>query len=277
MNLIFFKIFFLAALRYKSLIDQNMIPVEKMGKSELDMQQYKKCFGTCRIPGDPADSLEFHPDSKHIAVAVGDFFFKVSVYGQDGSILGENQLQDQIRDCITAAGKQSNPVRVGVLTSDNRDNWAKAYSVLTKDPVNRQSVSEIQKSLFVLSIDREIPLIEDDTTTAEYTLVTGAGSKFNSANRWYDKTVQFVVGASGINGLTYEHSPAEGGPISILSDFIIKNAKDQDAGTVQPINGVGRYEKPALLKFQTSPQLEEKIDFSCQNIDKLAADIDMGI
>lgn len=248
-----------------------------MGKSELDMQQYKKCFGTCRIPGEPADSLEFHPDSKHIAVAVGDLFFKVSVYAQDGSILGENQLQDQIRDCITNAEKQSNPVRVGALTSDNRDNWAKAYAVLTKDPVNRQSVSEIQQSLFVLAIDREMPLIEDDTTTAEHTLVTGAGSRFNSANRWYDKTVQFVVGASGINGLTYEHSPAEGGPISILSDFIIKNAKDQDAGTVQPVNGSGRYEKPILLKFQTSTQLEEKINFSCQNIDKLAADIDMGI
>lgn len=275
-NILIFNFQSLAALRYKSLIDQKMIPVEKMGKNELDMQQYNKVFGTCRIPGDPADSLEFHPDSKHIAVAVGDFFFKVPVYSQDGSILGENQLQDQIRECITVAGKQSNPVRVGVLTSDNRDNWAKAYEVLTKDAGNRQSVKEIQQSLFVLSIDREMPLIEDDITTAEHTLVTGAGSKFNSANRFYDKTVQFVVGATGINGLTYEHSPAEGGPISILSDFIIKNAKEQDAGTVQPINGNGRHEKPTLLKFQSSPQLEEKINISSQNIDKLAADIDMG-
>lgn len=267
---------FLAALRYKNLIDSNQIPVEKMGKSELDMQQFHKVFGTCRIPGAPGDSMQYHPDSKHIAVVVNDVFFKVPVYAKDHSILGENQLQEQIRDCINAASKQTNQVRVGVLTSDNRDNWAQFYQELVKDGINRRSLTEIQKSLFVLAIDRELPQIQDDITTAEHTLVTGAGSKYNSANRWYDKTVQFIIGATGINGLTYEHSPAEGGPISILSDYIIKNVYDQEAGKVQPINGTGDYDKPLLLNFQTSPQIDEAIRVSSENIDKLAGDIDMG-
>lgn len=39
-----------------------------MGKDPLDMNQYKKVFGTCRIPGVEKDSLEFHSDSKHIVV-----------------------------------------------------------------------------------------------------------------------------------------------------------------------------------------------------------------
>lgn len=39
-----------------------------MGKDPLDMNQYKKVFGTCRIPGLKRDSLEFHPTSTHIAV-----------------------------------------------------------------------------------------------------------------------------------------------------------------------------------------------------------------
>lgn len=267
---------FSAALRYKNLIDSDQIPMEKMGKSEMDMQQYHKVFGTCRIPGLPGDSMEFHPDSKHIAVIVNDVFFKVPVYAQDGSILGENQLQDQIRECIATASKQKNQLKVGLLTSDNRDNWAKAYLELVKDGTNQQSLTEIQKSLFVLSIDREMLQIVDDITTAEHTLVTGAGSKFNSANRFYDKTVQFIVGTTGINGLTYEHSPAEGGPISILSDFIIKNVKEQEAGKAQPVNGTGSYEKPMMLSFTSSPQVEETIRIAAENIDKLAADIEMG-
>lgn len=247
-----------------------------MGKSELDMQQYHKVFGTCRVPGLPGDSMQYHPDSKHIAVVVNDVFFKVPVYAKDKSILGENQLQEQIRDCINAASKQTNQVKVGVLTSDNRDNWAKAYQELVKDGINRQSISEIQKSLFVLSIDRELPQIEDKITTAEHNLVTGVGSRYNSGNRWYDKTVQFIVEPTGISGLTYEHSPAEGGPISILGDYITKNAIDQEDGKVQPINGTADYDRPILLNFQTSPQIDEAIRVSSENIDKLAADIDMG-
>jgi carnitine O-acetyltransferase len=246
-----------------------------MGKSEMDMQQYKKAFGTCRIPGLPSDSMEYHPDSKHIAVIVNDVFFKVPVYAKNGSILGENQLQDQVRECIEAASKQK-PVKIGVLTADNRDNWAKAYQELVKNSTNRQSLSEIQKSLFVLSIDREMPQIIDDMTTAEHTLVTGAGSSYNSGNRWYDKTVQFIIGSTGINGLTYEHSPAEGGPISVLSDFIIKNVKDQEAGKVQPVDGSSAFDKPTLLSFESSPQVDESIRTASENIDKLAGDTEMG-
>lgn len=39
-----------------------------MGKDPLDMNQYKKVFGTCRIPGVKRDSLQYHPTSKHIVV-----------------------------------------------------------------------------------------------------------------------------------------------------------------------------------------------------------------
>lgn len=247
-----------------------------MGKSELDMQQYHKALGTCRIPGVPGDSIEYHPNSKHIAVVVNDVFFKVPVYANDGSILGENQLQEQIKNCITIATKEKSPLKVGVLTSDNRDNWGNAYKHLMKDETNRKSVKEIQKSLFVLSIDRELPQIVDDITTAEHTLVTGAGSNYNSGNRWYDKTIQFIIGATGINGLTYEHSPAEGGPISILSDFIIKNVIERDTGKSQAVNGSGSFDKPTLLSFNPNPELVESIQKASSNIDKLAGDIDMS-
>ena len=61
----------------------------------------------------------------------------------------------------------------------------------------------------------------DDIVTACEQLIHGGGSKANAGNRWYDKTVQFIVGTTGINGLTYEHSPAEGQPIAVLTDYVI--------------------------------------------------------
>lgn len=39
-----------------------------MGKSPLDMQQYKKIFGTCRLPGVKRDALSYNNDSKHVTV-----------------------------------------------------------------------------------------------------------------------------------------------------------------------------------------------------------------
>lgn len=57
-----------ACLNYKAMIDCNKIPVDKFGKSEMDMQQYYKIFGTCRIPGVQKDSQSFNPKSDFIVV-----------------------------------------------------------------------------------------------------------------------------------------------------------------------------------------------------------------
>lgn len=58
-----------AALKYKQMVDFDQIPKDKMGKALLDMAQYKKIFGTCRIPGHNMDQVEFNPGSRHIVVA----------------------------------------------------------------------------------------------------------------------------------------------------------------------------------------------------------------
>lgn len=58
-----------ASLRYKQMIDYNEIPTEKAGKFPLDMSQYKKIFGTCRIPAREMDKLSYNPRSRHIVVA----------------------------------------------------------------------------------------------------------------------------------------------------------------------------------------------------------------
>lgn len=265
-----------ASMQFKRLIDAKKIPTEKMGKSELDMQQYHNVFGTCRIPGLPADSIEFNRNSTHICVAVNDVFFKVPVYNVQGEILGENQLLEQFKFCVNEGMKVKNPLKIGVLTSDNRDNWAKAYKELSKNAQNVSSLKDIQKSLFLVSIDRDSPQITDDIITGEYQFLTGAGSRLNSGNRWYDKTIQFIIGTRGINGLTYEHSPAEGGPIAILTDQVIKYADDQNAGKIQTSIGTGNFEKPKLLEFQSSAEIEDAIKQSSENIDKLNKDIDMN-
>lgn len=261
------------ALCYKHLIDKKEIKTDFVGKFPLDMQQYDKIFGTCRIPGLKKDSLSFSPNSKHIVVIAEDNFFKVTVYSKSGKILSETEITDQLKICLQEANKLKSS-KVGILTSDNRDNWAAAYEELVKIDHNRRALEVIQESLFTVSFDREMYSKDgDDTVTASHQLIHGGGSQYNSANRWYDKTVQFIVGTTGINGLTYEHSPAEGQPIAVLTDFVINYLKENK---VVNSENVGVFERPMLLDFQTTSFVEASIKTAAQNIDKLGNDLDMN-
>lgn len=213
-----------AALGYKSLIDAGKIATEFVGKMPLDMQQYHKIFGTCRIPGVPRDGLQLHPDSKHIVLVLDNEFYKIPVYGESNRLISQEQILSQLEHCIaeSKSHKTKSPP-IGLLSTDNRDNWGHAYAELICHPSNKASVLEIQSALFTLSLDKFLPPLEgnDDISTACHQLIHGGGSNYNAGNRWYDKTLQLIVGNTGINGLTYEHSPAEGGPIAVLTDYLI--------------------------------------------------------
>lgn len=58
-----------ATMRFKQQIDTKQIPADKMGKALLDMAQYGRIFGTCRIPRPDFDAIEYHPESDYVTVA----------------------------------------------------------------------------------------------------------------------------------------------------------------------------------------------------------------
>lgn len=61
---------------------------------------------------------------------------------------------------------------------------------------NSKALSEIEKSLFVVCLDNEMPADNDVNrqTTAGKQCIHGGGSSINAGNRWYDKTIQVISG-----------------------------------------------------------------------------------
>ncbi|CAK1549845.1 unnamed protein product [Leptosia nina] len=264
----------LAAFDYKSLIDNNEIPVEMMGKSPLDMSQYKKIFGTCRIPQPNRDKLSYN-DSKYVTVIHNNHLFHLDLWGNDGKRLSVDQIVQGLIKIVAASPSPAKDA-VGILTSENRDTWAKAYQLLSKDAENRRSLLDVERSAAVLCLDAPCGLWrtkeEDQRSLAAAHTIHGAGSNANGANRWFDKTIQFIVGADGITGLTYEHSPAEGQPIAILTDYIInyidKNTVSEESSS-SPI-------EPVQLKFTVTSEVSRMIDEAKYNLDKLVGDLELN-
>ncbi|GBP40317.1 Carnitine O-acetyltransferase [Eumeta japonica] len=266
----------LAALDYKSLIDRDLIPVEMMGKSPLDMSQYKKIFGTCRIPGIKRDSLSYN-DTKYVTVIHNKHFFHVDLWGEDDVLLNEDQIVDQLKVVLAMSQKPSSK-RIGILTSENRNVWGKAYQALVADNTNRNSLLDVEKSLAVLCLDRASGLWESGDKNARQNIaaaqtIHGGGAASNGANRWFDKTIQFIVGADGVTGLTYEHSPAEGQPIAVLTDFII-DFINQNKSAKRPKSSNPK--QPFRLEFNVTSEMENTLRTAEDNLDRLATDLELN-
>lgn len=65
-------------------------------------------------------------------------------------------------------------------------------------------------------------VVNRDESNLAHQMIHGGGSQYNSANRWFDKTVQLVVSGDGACGLCYEHSMAEGNVRQILAILLRK-------------------------------------------------------
>lgn len=261
-----------AALTYKSDIDKDKIPIDMMGKEPLDMTQYKRIYGTCRIPAPTYDTMQYSDPScpvKHIAVVHNNNFFKVPAYDNNGEILKPEKIFGQLKAVINSSPKVAEPV--GILTSEHRDTWAQVYKELVKDQTNRNSVENIETSLFLLCLDGPSSHLSapNVATLAAQKIVHGGGSKGSSGNRWFDKTIQIVVGRDGEVGITVEHSPAEAVPIAMLMNFALDFMAKLPKGTSGDSSKFPEIEK---LEFNVSSNIKKAIEVAKTNLDKLVED-----
>uniref|UniRef100_A0A673KGY9 Carnitine O-acetyltransferase n=1 Tax=Sinocyclocheilus rhinocerous TaxID=307959 RepID=A0A673KGY9_9TELE len=220
-------------LDFKSMIDNETLPVEYLGGKPLCMNQYYQVLSSCRIPGTKRDTVVNYTLDKrpptHITVVHNFQFFVLDVYNSDGTPLTVDQIYIQLEK-IWNSSLQTNKEPIGILTSNHRNSWGKAYNNLIKDKTNKESVRAIQKSIFTVCLDAPMPRVSDDMyrTCAGVQMLHGGGSRWNSGNRWFDKTLQFIIGEDGTCGLIYEHAPAEGPPIVSLIDHVVEYMKKSE-------------------------------------------------
>lgn len=60
------------------------------------------------------------------------------------------------------------------------------------DRTNKESVRAIQKSVFTVCLDAPMPRVSDELYKSRVAaqMLHGGGARWNSGNRWFDKTIQ---------------------------------------------------------------------------------------
>uniref|UniRef100_A0AAQ4RMV6 Choline/carnitine acyltransferase domain-containing protein n=1 Tax=Gasterosteus aculeatus aculeatus TaxID=481459 RepID=A0AAQ4RMV6_GASAC len=277
-QLVFASKLIAGVLDFKDKIKTGQLPVDYMRGKPLCMELYPLLFSSCRIPGPKHDYVAHHGRSRrsptHITVVRNYQFFQLEVYNSDGSRMTESQIHGQLLR-IRAQSWKTDKEPMGILTSEHRHTWGEAYNRLLRDKLNKESVRLIETGLFSLCLDSPVMRISDEKYASRKAaqVLHGGGTFSNSGNRWFDKTLQFVVGEDGSWGLLYEAATAEGPPVANLLHHVLEYCEKPDPKRAPLVP----LPMPKKLYFHIDREIKRDIEHAKQNLDILINDLDVNV
>ncbi|WP_433602887.1 choline/carnitine O-acyltransferase [Nocardia sp. CA-135953] len=238
-----------AAVDYKLALDLEAIPPVIQRGQQLSMWQNKYLFSETRIPGETQDSVRVpYSDewpgpsaARHIVVFFHGSMFRMEVIGPDGVPYSLEDLADGLRAVLKAGARSARTdTAVGHLTTRARAEWAVSRQGLLAEPANVAALDTIETALFGLCLEDFAP--RDELQACDQ-LLHG-----DSANRWFDKSVSFIVFADGQAGINVEHCGLDGTTILSFVDTLLQapaaehaeraGAQPQGLPPVEPIEFV---------------------------------------
>ena len=220
------------ALQVKALLDEERLPPVVQRGRQLSMQQTRFLFSTTRIPGRGQDTLrapysdaEPGPSSaRHVLVLRRGHAYALDVVGPDGVPLPLETLEAGLHAVLARTADASPGASVGHLTTLAREEWAVTREALLAAG-NRAALDVVETALYCVCLEDVVPA---DTSQACDLLLHG-----DSANRWFDKALSFVVFADGRAGLNAEHAELDGTTILDLVDAVL-TTEHASAGSARP-------------------------------------------
>ncbi|GAA5912502.1 choline/carnitine O-acyltransferase [Sporobolomyces salmoneus] len=271
---------------FKLRLDRQEILPDSSRAGPFEMHQYSRVFGVTRLPRHPSDTLVHSPHphpAKHIVVMANDHFYSLDVVSSTGG--GETGISPQelekglwgiAQDAMSRGPAETS---IGVLSGDDRDSWTLAREhLLALSPKNRQSITKIEDSLFVLSLDSYTlkspsfrtsysdpskPSTDLDAHIRNASTAGGSGK-----NRWWDKAVGIHVESNGRASMVGEHSPCDALIPSIVCDYAL--AEDLDPTTPSQREKAGEAEGP--FEWVTDEKVKEMAEKATETVEGIAKD-----
>jgi carnitine O-acetyltransferase len=249
-----------AALDVKDEVLSGTMEPEMAKGKPLCMDSYKWMFNACRYPAKPDDYARTFDGVKHVAVVRKNRFWVFDVVDAHGTRLSTADIQHQLDQIVKKAGELSAPA-VGSLTTQNRDVWTEVrQQLLDAHPENAASLQRLESSTFLLCLDDTKPSTREQVS---WQCWVGDGK-----NRYFDKSLQFIVFENGKAGFNGEHSCMDGTPTCRLNDVICHRLAHNlvNHGTPTPST---QLPEPRELTFHLTPTLHHAIQQAEQAFQQL--------
>lgn len=253
-------------------INTETFPVDKSRGAPLDMAQFKKQFGTTRVPKAGCDEIrsEWPCTAKHLLVMYKDVPVEVPVYNSSGERASTEQIASQLRAAAQAVDKQiaeqGKQPSVANLTAAHRDHWSTARERLVRDKHNADSLDKVERALFGVCLDVDIqPGVLDslDSTWEQY-----AHGNFTAENRWFDKAIELIFLPNGRMGANCEHTPVD----ALTTGRLLFESLAKEHGE-HSSSGASDLAPPQPITFNLGAEDIKAIDEARAGATKLAQDL----
>ncbi|KAF9359875.1 Carnitine O-acetyltransferase mitochondrial [Mortierella sp. AD094] len=257
-------------LNFNDLVNSQTLPPEYQRTTPLCMNQYKNQFGAYRVADLPRDRIvtAWPATANYVAVLMRDQIFKVPVSGPNGERVSTKAIEQQFKNVVEAVNNMPQNEKqdpIGVLTSENRDTWAKArHTLLGLSPLNHASLSLIDNALFVVCLD---DYSSDRDIDISHHNIFHAG---DAHNRWFDKSMQFIFENNGRAGINGEHTPADAVIPGRILDEVSKNEKTAEPKQVSDVQ-LATIEH---IKFVVNDEIKDTIKKAEVNAKKFIENVD---
>nr|WP_221494427.1 choline/carnitine O-acyltransferase [Actinomadura coerulea] len=212
------------ALDYKLRLDREEIPPVVQRGRPLSMAQNRYLFSTTRIPGAEQDTVRAPytaewpgpSDARHIVVLFRGNMIRMDVLGPDGRPHTLGELRAGLAAVMKAEAAPE--PSAGHLTTKARAEWAASREALLALG-NTKALDDVETALFCVCLEDFVPPNPLDACDH---LLHG-----DSANRWFDKAVSFVVFGDGTAGINVEHCGLDGTTILSFVDALLSESPEE--------------------------------------------------
>lgn len=234
----------------------------------LDMSQYGSLFNSTRLPRVGKDELISYNDASitnHILVLHRGHAYKLRCINDEGNPLSVAQLKQGLQEIVSdTRSPPSHPV--GYLTTMKRDSWAKLREEML--PGNQESLQAIDSSLFVVCLE------DNEPTTPEQ--VSRAMLYGDASNRWFDKSLSYIITPGGRAALNFEHAWGDGVAVMRLVNEVYQenNTNPQLTAAAEGATDTNLVEK---VEFKLPDSVKDGINQAKKDYEQITSSLSINL